>query len=153
MDRKILAAGAGIIASAGLFVMLVARSKGKKLLKAEKIRRPDNSEEARVDHDEHAGNIETANYEDFSARHETTDNSPIVEQKDQPADRTAFDAARQKVQTGRRVGQYDDEMNLINEFESAAAAAKAVGSNRTSIRDAANGKQKHAAGFVWKYLE
>ena len=53
----------------------------------------------------------------------------------------------------RRIGQYDDEMNLIAEYDSATVAAKAVGSNRTSIRDCANGKQKHAGGFIWRYLD
>ena len=53
----------------------------------------------------------------------------------------------------RRIGQYDDQMNLIAEYDSATIAAKAVGSNRTSIRDCANGKQKHAGGYVWRYLD
>ena len=53
----------------------------------------------------------------------------------------------------RRIGQYDDEMNLIAEYDSATLAAKAVGSNRTSIRNCANGKQKHAGGFIWRYLD
>ena len=53
----------------------------------------------------------------------------------------------------RRIGQYDDQMNLIAEYDSATVAAKAVGSNRTSIRDCANGKQKHAGGYVWRYLD
>ena len=53
----------------------------------------------------------------------------------------------------RRIGQYDDQMNLIAEYDSAAVAAKAVGSNRTSIRYCANGKQKHAGGYVWRYLD
>ena len=44
-------------------------------------------------------------------------------------------------------------MNLIAEYDSATVAAKAVGSNRTSIRNCANGKQKHAGGFVWRYLD
>ncbi|MBQ7437854.1 MAG: hypothetical protein IJV30_11125 [Oscillospiraceae bacterium] len=53
----------------------------------------------------------------------------------------------------RRIGQYDDEMHLIAEYDSATVAAKAVGSNRTSIRNCANGKQKHAGGFIWRYLD
>ena len=51
------------------------------------------------------------------------------------------------------VEEYDDDMNLIAEYDSATLAAKAVGSNRTSIRDCANGKQKHAGGFIWRYLD
>ena len=53
----------------------------------------------------------------------------------------------------RRIGQYDDQMNLIAEYDSATIAAKAVGSNRTSIRDCAKGKQKHAGGYIWRYLD
>ena len=53
----------------------------------------------------------------------------------------------------RRIGQYDDGMNLIAEYDSATVAAKAVGSNRTSIRNCANGKQKHAGGYIWRYLD
>ena len=54
---------------------------------------------------------------------------------------------------GRAVCQYDDEMNLINTYISVSAAAKAVGITDKSIRDAANGKQRHAAGYVWRYQD
>ena len=54
---------------------------------------------------------------------------------------------------GRAIGQYNDEMVLIGKYESVASASKYVGISEKSIRDAASGKQKHAAGFVWKYLD
>ena len=53
----------------------------------------------------------------------------------------------------RKIGQYDDDMSLIQEHESVSSASKAVGVSPKSIRDAAAGRQKHAAGFVWKYLD
>ena len=48
--------------------------------------------------------------------------------------------------------QRQKRCNLIAEYDSATVAAKAVGSNRTSIRNCANGKQKHAGGYIWRYL-
>lgn len=53
--------------------------------------------------------------------------------------------------TSRRICQYDDDMRLIKEHDSVSSAAKAVGISPKSIRDAATGKQKHAAGYVWRY--
>ena len=53
----------------------------------------------------------------------------------------------------RRIAQYDDDMNLIAVFESVSAAESALNTNSKSLRDAATGKQKHAAGYVWRYVE
>lgn len=44
---------------------------------------------------------------------------------------------------------YDGEI-LIKAHESIAAAAREIGINSSCIRDALNGKQKHAGGFTWK---
>ena len=52
---------------------------------------------------------------------------------------------------GKPICQYDDDMVLLCEYESVAAAASAVGVSPKSIRDAANGRQRHAAGYVWRY--
>ena len=79
---------------------------------------------------------------------ETRDTEAASETESEPAV-----AAFKPAPGNRRIGQYDDEMNLIAEYDSATVAAKAVGSNRTSIRNCANGKQKHAGGFVWRYLD
>lgn len=53
----------------------------------------------------------------------------------------------------RSVAQYDDDMNLIAVFESVTEAAAALNTNTKSIREVANGRQRHAAGFVWKYVD
>ena len=74
---------------------------------------------------------------------------PITVEAEEKETRSVIKAAP----GSRRIGQYDDDMNLIAEYDSATLAAKAVGSNRTSIRDCANGKQKHAGGFIWRYLD
>lgn len=55
--------------------------------------------------------------------------------------------------TGRKIGRYDDDMTLLEEYESVSSASTAVGVNSKSIRDAASGRQKHAAGYVWRYLD
>jgi len=56
-----------------------------------------------------------------------------------------------KVPVGRPVVQYTDDGTIMNEFISVAAAATAIGIAPKCIRDAANGKQKHAGGFCWRF--
>lgn len=53
--------------------------------------------------------------------------------------------------TGRAVLQMDNEMNVIHRYDSIAEAVRETGVNSKSIRDAANGVQKRAGGFVWRY--
>lgn len=55
--------------------------------------------------------------------------------------------------TTRRVAQMNDDGDTITVFESLTEAIKATGINSKSIRDCCNGVQKHAGGFVWKYLD
>lgn len=52
---------------------------------------------------------------------------------------------------GRHVIQLDDDGNTIKSYVSVAEAVRETGINSKSIRDAANGVQKHAGGYVWKY--
>ena len=59
---------------------------------------------------------------------------------------------RQK-KTRRPILQMDDNLNLIQRFESVADATKTTSINSKSIRDAAKGVQKHAGGFVWRYAD
>ena len=55
--------------------------------------------------------------------------------------------------TRRPILQMDDNLNLIQRFESIADATKTTSINSKSIRDAAKGVQKHAGGFVWRYAD
>ena len=57
------------------------------------------------------------------------------------------------VQRGRAICQLDDAGNIIAEYESLSQAVKTVGVSSKSIRDAANGVQKHAGGFCWQYKD
>lgn len=54
---------------------------------------------------------------------------------------------------GRPILQMDDDINIIERFETISDASKKVGVNSKSIRDAAKGIQKHAGGFVWRYVD
>jgi hypothetical protein len=47
--------------------------------------------------------------------------------------------------------QYDSNNNLINQYNSATEAGKALNKNGNSIADCASGRQKTAYGFIWKY--
>lgn len=53
----------------------------------------------------------------------------------------------------RAVIQMDDEGHILRIFESVSEASKTVGLAPKTIRDAANGRYKHAGGFCWKYAD
>ena len=118
---------------------------------------PTGSEEDRTILEEIFENSEAAVVTEADTQ-ETRDTEATSEIESEPAVALAEEtketvSAFKPAPGNRRIGQYDDEMNLIAEYDSATLAAKAVGSNRTSIRNCANGKQKHAGGFVWRYLD
>lgn len=71
----------------------------------------------------------------------------------QRAEEAAKQPKSKNISAGRKIGRYDDHMILLEEYESVTSASQAVGISPKSIRDAANGRQKHAAGFVWRYLD
>lgn len=50
------------------------------------------------------------------------------------------------------VGAYTFNGNLVAEYPSVTEAERETGINSKSIRDTINGIQRHAGGFVWKYL-
>lgn len=60
-------------------------------------------------------------------------------------------AAEPKKPAGRAILQLTDDMTVIRRYESIAEAVRESGVNSKSIRDAANGVQKRAGGFVWRY--
>jgi len=62
------------------------------------------------------------------------------------------EVARPKKSVGRPVAQCDDNGAVIREFETVASAAQSLGISAKCIRDAACGRQKHAAGYCWKYI-
>ncbi|MCD8355965.1 MAG: NINE protein [Clostridia bacterium] len=58
-----------------------------------------------------------------------------------------------KQQQGRAIIQMTDDGTIIKEFDTIASASREIGVNSKCIRDAANGVQKHAGGYCWKYRD
>ena len=52
----------------------------------------------------------------------------------------------------RPVASYNDVGLLVAQYSSIKDAERNTGVSSKSIRDAAKGVQKHAGGFVWRYL-
>ena len=53
----------------------------------------------------------------------------------------------------RKVGQYDKENNLINQYNSITEASKHTGIHTTSISNVCKGQAQTAGNYYWKYLE
>ena len=148
MKNKYFIIGLGAALTAGIALYLVKkREKGSKL--SERVKPENNSvrEEIPVNYQETAETPLMKEVQEEKPAEKTEE--PITVEEEEQEKRSVIKAAP----GSRRIGQYDDDMNLIAEYDSATLAAKAVGSNRTSIRDCANGKQKHAGGFIWRYLD
>ena len=54
---------------------------------------------------------------------------------------------------GRAILQLSDDMTIIKRYDTVAQAVRETSVNSKSIRDAAKGVQKHAGGYVWKYVD
>ena len=148
MKNKYVIIGLGAVLTASIVLYLV-KKKEKSSKLSERVK-PDNNSVR----------------EEIPMNYQETTETPLMKevQGEKPAEKTeepiTVEAEEKETRSvikaapgSRRIGQYDDDMNLIAEYDSATLAAKAVGSNRTSIRDCANGKQKHAGGFIWRYLD
>ena len=77
----------------------------------------------------------------------------IEDKKVEPPEEVTTTEKGTKNRRGRVIVQMDDDGNTIHEYGSIAEAVKLSGVNSKSIRDAANGVQKHAGGFVWKFKD
>ena len=152
-----MTAGIGIFAVASLIAVIVKKSRSRNVLKPCIIGESELPIDLHGESNLNYGSKGSTADNMIAAKAESAESEADKDQKDQTTAQSVSNEigqrAVQNVPTNKPVGQYDDDMHLIAEYESASAAAKAVGSNRTSIRDAANGKQKHAAGYVWKYLD
>lgn len=83
-------------------------------------------------------------------------NRKALEKAKQKAEKLAqkeAESTQSKQPRGRAIIQMDDDGRIIKEFETIAAAVQEIGISSKSIRDAANGIQKHAGGFRWMYKE
>jgi hypothetical protein len=148
MKNKYVIIGLGAVLTASIVLYLV-KKKEKSSNLSERVKPDNNSvrEEIPMNYQETAETPLMKEVQEEKPAEKTEE--PITEAAEEKETRSVIKAAP----GSRRIGQYDDDMNLIAEYDSATLAAKAVGSNRTSIRDCANGKQKHAGGFIWRYLD
>ena len=148
MKNKYVIIGLGAVLTASIVLYLV-KKKEKSSNLSERVKPDNNSvrEEIPMNYQETAETPLMKEVQEEKPAEKTEE--PITVEAEEKETRSVIKAAP----GSRRIGQYNDDMNLIAEYDSATLAAKAVGSNRTSIRDCANGKQKHAGGFIWRYLE
>ena len=148
MKNKYVIIGLGAVLTASIVLYLV-KKKEKSSNLSERVKPDNNSvrEEIPMNYQETAETPLMKEVQGEKPAEKTEE--PITVEAEEKETRSVIKAAP----GSRRIGQYDDDMNLIAEYDSATLAAKAVGSNRTSIRDCANGKQKHAGGFIWRYLD
>ena len=148
MKNKYVIIGLGAVLTASIVLYLV-KKKEKSSSLSERVKPDNNSvrEEIPMNYQETAETPLMKEVQEEKPAEKTEE--PIIVAAEDKETRSVIKAAP----GSRRIGQYDDDMNLIAEYDSATLAAKAVGSNRTSIRDCANGKQKHAGGFIWRYLD
>ena len=148
MKNKYVIIGLGAVLTASIVLYLV-KKKEKSSNLSERVKPDNNSvrEEIPMNYQETAETPLMKEVQEEKTAEKTEE--PITVEAEEKETRSVIKAAP----GSRRIGQYDDDMNLIAEYDSATLAAKAVGSNRTSIRDCANGKQKHAGGFIWRYLD
>ena len=163
MKKVRLLLGIGALAAGALALYFFAKKKESAAVQTvvpnedQMKEKPTVSEEDRAIVEETFGESKAAEVTEADPQ-ETRENEAVSETESEPAVAPAEEtketvSAFKPAPGNRRIGQYDDEMNLIAEYDSATVAAKAVGSNRTSIRNCANGKQKHAGGFIWRYLD
>ena len=148
MKNKYVIIGLGTVLTASIVLYLV-KKKEKSSNLSERVKPDNNSvrEEIPMNYQETADTSLMKEVPEEKPAEKTEE--PITVEAEEKETRSVIKATP----GSRRIGQYDDDMNLIAEYDSATLAAKAVGSNRTSIRDCANGKQKHAGGFIWRYLD
>ena len=55
------------------------------------------------------------------------------------------------LETAKKVIQFDDDMNIIGEYESLKASGRATGVRDGNICKCCQRKVKHAGGYVWRY--
>lgn len=62
-------------------------------------------------------------------------------------------AREPKKAAGKAIIQMDDDGTVVGEYDSISAAERETGVSSKSIRCAANGTQKHAGGYCWRYKQ
>lgn len=89
-------------------------------------------------------------YKEQEERKKILQSQQKVQKKEKEKKATAEIIKRSKK---RSVLQLSDDFLVINKYETIAEAVRETGINSKSIRDAAKGVQRHAGGYVWKYVD
>ena len=113
-------------------------------------------EEGMVREPQHAGGFEARRDKALNllfAKQEGVRKAKEKEQKKAEMQAAKNAEETNKQPRGRCILQMDDAGNLVSEYESIAAATREIGISSKSIRDAANGVQKHAGGYCWAYKD
>lgn len=84
-------------------------------------------------------------YESITGHKHSTEKKMLYKQKQKEENR--------RKNMPRRVGQYDEELTLINTFNSIQEAKRNTNTNDGHISLCCRGKRLHANGFIWRYID
>jgi len=95
-------------------------------------------------------NKETVNHKDGNKLNNAVDNLEFATNKEQQIHKHSIGLGNNFT---RKIKQYDLNWNLIKEYTSISSAAKEMNISKSSIQGVLLGKNKTAAGFIWKYID
>jgi len=95
-------------------------------------------------------NKETVNHKDGNKLNNAVDNLEFATNKEQQIHKHSIGLGNNFT---RKIKQYDLNWNLIKEYTSISSAAKEMNISKGSIQGVLLGKNKTAAGFIWKYID
>lgn len=102
-----------------------------------------------------AGRIEKLRQREKTAKDKAEKALAIQKRKAEREERQALGEEKRKMKSaGKPIVQLSSDCETVmGIYESVKAATRDTGINEKSIRDAANGRQKKAGGFVWKWVQ
>jgi hypothetical protein len=95
-------------------------------------------------------NKETVNHIDGNKLNNAVDNLEFATNKEQQIHKHSIGLGNNFT---RKIKQYDLNWNFIKEYDSIVLAAKEMNISKGSIQGVLLGKNKTAAGFIWKYID
>lgn len=99
------------------------------------------------------GKLETRRNKAIQLLHKKQEAQKKMLKKQQKIQEKKVNTEVPKRPKGRAVLQLSTDMSVIKKYETIAQAVRETGINSKSISDTAKGIQKHAGGYVWKYVD